>query len=203
VLPIASPVRLGHDGGMSVNEPHGQPQPAHQPQPAPGYPTQPGSPAHEAHPVQPGHPEQQAYPPQTYPAQTYPAHGYATQPGVSAHQAQAAAVPASQPARGTALANVAFIAGILTVLLGTIFVLVLPLLYGMPDPFAAINAIQLVNGCLAVVLGLAAAITGAIALVRNGRGPGRARASAGLVLGASALLGVVATVLQGLMLQFL
>jgi len=104
--------------------------------------------------------------------------------------------------RRAGIALVAFWAGVATVLAGTAYTLLLPVLLRSASyasvPFAALGA---VHGVVSVVLALVATGTGLVALAR--RVPGTGFAAAGTALGAAALLSVVVGLLQGALLRVL
>jgi nitrate reductase gamma subunit len=112
-------------------------------------------------------------------------------------------VPAPAPsARRSPLAVTSFATGVATVLVGAVVTLAFPVVLSSSgySP-TSVSVLQLVNGVLAGLLGLAAVITGAVALVR--RLPGTALAAAGTALGAAALLGFVLSLVQGALYQVL
>lgn len=143
-------------------------------------------------------PTDQPQPPQAQPPQAPQTQAYG---GAAAYGTAPAQVPPAAP--GAALAVVSLSAGIATVLIGSLFVLILPSLYrGGYDVFALVNVVQIANGGLTLLLGLVAVVTGVVALLRKGP-RGRARAGGGIALGAAALASVVVTLLQTVLFQFL
>lgn len=113
------------------------------------------------------------------------------------------AYPAPPPRPSAALAVVSLVAGLVIVALQVALQLVLPLIYsttgGTVDLVTLLNVIQLVQGMLVALCAIVAVATGLIVLVR--RGPGRARAGAGVALGGAALAALVATLLQSVLLS--
>ncbi|WP_237841509.1 hypothetical protein [Cellulosimicrobium cellulans] len=110
-------------------------------------------------------------------------------------------VPAPS-ARRSPLAVTSFGTGVATVLVGAAVTLAFPfVLSSSAYSPTSVSVLQLVNGILAGLLGLAAVVTGAVALVR--RLPGTAFAAAGTALGAAALLGFVLSLVQGALYQVL
>ncbi|MFE6234572.1 hypothetical protein [Cellulosimicrobium sp. NPDC057862] len=111
--------------------------------------------------------------------------------------------PAPAPsARRSPLAVTSFVTGAATVLVGAAVTLAFPFVLSSSgySP-TSVSVLQLVNGILTGLLGLAAVVTGAVALVR--RLPGTAFAAAGTALGAAALLGLVLSLVQGALYQVL
>ncbi|QJW37974.1 hypothetical protein [Cellulosimicrobium protaetiae] len=107
--------------------------------------------------------------------------------------------PAPAPgARRSPLAVASFVTGVATVLVGAVVTLAVPFVLSSSgySP-TSVSVLQLVNGVVVGLLGLAAVITGAVVLVQ--RQPGTALAAAGTALGASALLGVLLGLGQGLL----
>lgn len=109
----------------------------------------------------------------------------------------------SQPPPSAALAVVSLVAGLVIVVLQVAVQLVLPLIYsttgGSADLVTLLNVVHLVQGVLVAMCAIVAVATGLIVLVR--RGPGRARAGAGVALGGAALATLVATLLQSALLS--
>lgn len=111
--------------------------------------------------------------------------------------------PQPQPEQSAALAVVSLVAGLVIVALQVAVQLVLPLIYsttdGSADLVTLLNVVHLAQGVLVAMCAIVAVATGLIVLVR--RGPGRARAGAGLALGGGALATLVATLMQSALLS--
>lgn len=103
------------------------------------------------------------------------------------------------PARRSPLAVTAFVSGVVTVLVGGLASLALPLVLSSGYDPTAVGLLQFARGTLTGLLALVATVTGTVALVR--RQPGTGLASAGTALGASALFGLVSGLVQGALYQ--
>ncbi|MBD8078749.1 hypothetical protein [Cellulosimicrobium arenosum] len=113
-----------------------------------------------------------------------------------AAQGQAAPGPTSR--RRSPLAVTSFVAGLVTVLVGTLVTLVYPFILSASGYSPAVlSTVQIGNGFLGGIAGLVALVTGLLALSRRDAGTGLA--AAGAALGGSAVLGVVVALAQGLL----
>ncbi|MBD5785138.1 hypothetical protein IF650_02995 [Cellulosimicrobium terreum] len=111
--------------------------------------------------------------------------------------------PAGLPSaarRRSALAVTSFVAGLVTVLVGTLVTLLYPFILSASgySPIT-LSTIQIVNTFLGGVAGLVALVTGLLALARRDAGTGLA--AAGAALGGAAVLSVVVSLVQGLLFR--